>query len=313
MPDLCEELSAHRPPRPAAVAFGVFDGVHLGHKHLLASLLRSAGERNLAPVAVTLSNHPFSVLRPEVEVRMLTSLRERLQLLAASGVEHVASVTFTREVSLTSARDFMTTLRDCLGLQHFVAGPDMAVGHNREGTLPVLAMLGEELGYTLETASQFTLDGMSVHSTAVRKALDAGDIALANRLLGRRFTLDGPVVEGEGKGRGLLGFPTANIGVEPLQALPADGIYAAWLMMGDRKLPAAASIGHKPTFHEHWPTVVEAFVLDFEGDLYGEHVRLEFVERLRTQERFESVDALTAKMNDDVLRTRRILMDGQEA
>ena len=312
MPDLCEELSAHRPPRPAAVAFGVFDGVHLGHKHLLASLQRSAGERNLAPVAVTLSNHPFSVLRPEVKVRMLTSLRERLQLLGDSGVEDVASVTFTRELSLTSARDFMTTLRDCLGLQHFVAGPDMAVGHNREGTLPVLAMLGEELGYTLETVSQFTLDGMSVRSTAVRNALDAGDIALANRLLGRRFTLDGPVVEGEGRGEG-LGYPTANIGVEPLQALPADGIYAAWLTTGDLKLPAAASIGHKPTFHEHWPMVVEAFVLDFEGNLYGEHVRLEFVERLRTQERFESVDALAAKMDDDVLRTRRILMDGQEA
>ena len=207
MPDLCEELSAHRPPRPAAVAFGVFDGVHLGHKHLLASLLRSAGERNLAPVAVTLSNHPFSVLRPEVEVRMLTSLRERLQLLAASGVEHVASVTFTREVSLTSARDFMTILRDCLGLQHFVAGPDMAVGHNREGTLPVLAMLGEELGYTLETVSQFTLDGMSVRSTAVRKALDAGDIALANRLVGSQIHARWAGGGGRGQGKRTARLP----------------------------------------------------------------------------------------------------------
>ena len=312
MTGLCEELRAHRPAGPSAVAFGVFDGVHLGHQHVLRSLERSARERGLAPVVVTLSNHPLSVLRPDVQVRLLTSLRERLDLLRQSGPDVVAPVTFTRELSLLRPREFMGILKDCLGLEHFVAGPDFALGHNREGTMPVLTALGEELGYTIETADQFLLDGMPVRSTAIRESLRDGDTALAQGLLGRPFALDGPVVEGEGRGRGLLGYPTANIDVGPLQALPADGIYAARLYSGERKLPAAASIGSKPTFHDEGPTIVEAFVLDFDGNLYGEHVRLEFIQRIRGQEKFGSIDALVAKIEDDVAATRRILAAAQD-
>lgn len=313
MTDLCEELRARRPDRPAAVALGVFDGVHLGHRHIFAALKEAAERRGLAPVAVTLANHPFSVLRPDAEVRMLTSLHERMRLLSEAGLEAVVPITFTRDVSMLTPRAFMTALRDCLGLAHFVAGPDVALGRNREGTLPVLEALGEELGYTVESAPQFALDGAPARSAAVRGALDAGDIALAARMLGRPFVLDGPVVEGEGRGGGLLGYPTANVGVGPLQALPADGVYAAWLLRpgdasraGDR-LPAAVSIGHKPTFHESGLSVVEAFILDFDGDLYGEQVKLEFVERLRGQEKFADADTLIAAMRDDVERTRRIL------
>lgn len=313
MPDLCEELTAHRTDRPAAVAFGVFDGVHLGHRHVLAALVRAAEQRGLAPVAVTLANHPFSVLRPDVEVRMLTSLHERLSLLADSGVSAVVPVTFTKEVSLLTAREFMACLQDCLGMAHFTAGPDVTLGHNREGTLPVLMALRDELGYTMESVEQFMLDGASVRSTVIRQALDAGDIARAARMLGRPFALDGPVVEGERRGGGLLGYPTANVGVGPLQALPSDGVYAAWLLHGADRLPAAVSIGHKPTFHENGPSVVEAFILDFDGDLYGQQVKLEFVERLRGQEKFDGVDALIAAMRDDVARTRHILALQQEA
>lgn len=313
MPDLCEELTAHRPDRPAAVAFGVFDGVHLGHRHVLSSVVSAARRRGLVPVAVTLANHPLSVLRPDVQLRMLTSLEERLSLLADSGVQAVAPVTFTREVSLLTPRDFMTVLRDCLGMAHFAAGPDVTLGHNREGTLPVLTALGDELGYTMECVEQLTLDGEPARSTAIRQALDAGGVARAARMLGRPFALDGPVVEGEHRGGGLLGYPTANVGVGPQQAVPADGVYAAWLLHGTGRLPAAVSIGHKPTFHEDGPSVVEAFVLDFDGNLYGEQVKLEFVERLRGQEKFDGADALIAAMRDDVARTRRILALSQEA
>ena len=312
MPDLCEELTAHRPDRPVAVAFGVFDGVHLGHRHVLSTLVGAAKQRGLAPVAVTLSNHPFSVLRPDVQVRMLTSLHERLSLLADSGVAAVVPVTFTREVSLLTPREFMTALRDCLGMAHFAAGPDVTLGHNREGTLPVLTALGDELGYTVESVDQFTLEGEPARSTAIRRALDAGDLSRATRMLGRPFALDGPVVEGEGRGGGLLGYPTANLGVGPQQALPADGVYAAWLLHGTDRLPAAVSIGHKPTFHEGGPSVVEAFILDFDGELYGEQVKLEFVERLRGQEKFDGTDALIAAMRDDVARMRHILALPQE-
>ena len=313
MPDLCEELTAHRPDRPAAVAFGVFDGVHLGHRHVLATVVRTAEQRGLAPVAVTLANHPLSVLRPDVQLRMLTSLDERLSLLAESGVEAVVPVTFTREVSLLTPREFMTALRDCLGMAHFAAGPDVTLGHNREGTLPVLTALGDELGYTMECVEQLTLDGEPARSTAIRQALDTGDVARAALMLGRPFALDGDVIEGERRGGGLLGYPTANLGVGPQQAVPADGVYAAWLLHGPDRLPAAVSIGRKPTFHEGGPSVVEAFIIDFDGDLYGEQVNLEFVEWLRGQEKFDGVDALVAAMRDDVARTRRILGLPQEA
>lgn len=366
MTDLRQELTSKRPSKPAAAALGVFDGVHLGHRRLFAALVEAAEKRGLSPVALTLANHPLSVLRPDAEVRMLTSFHERMRLLSESGVEAVVPITFTREVAMLTPREFMTALRDCLGLAHFVAGPDVALGRNREGTLDVITELGAELGYTLESVGQFAVDGVPVRSAAVRAALQAGDVALAARLLGRPFVLDGPVVEGEGRGGGLLGYPTANVGVGPLQALPADGVYAAWLLRapdrlppanrlphadrlsandsppaadslrapdrlpsadrlpagnrlpsddrlpadrppaGDR-LPAAVSIGHKPTFHATGFSVVEAFVLDFEGDLYGEQVKLEFAARLRRQEKFPNADALIAAMQDDVERARRIL------
>lgn len=309
MTDLRQELISKRPSKPAAAALGVFDGVHLGHRRLFAALVEAAEKRGLSPVALTLANHPLSVLRPDAGVRMLTSFHERMRLLSESGVEAVVPITFTREVAMLTPREFMTALRDCLGLAHFVAGPDVALGRNREGTLDVITELGAELGYTLESVGQFAVDGVPVRSAAVRAALQAGDVALAARLLGRPFVLDGPVVEGEGRGGGLLGYPTANVGVGPLQALPADGVYAAWLLRappGDR-LPAAVSIGHKPTFHATGFSVVEAFVLDFEGDLYGEQVKLEFAARLRRQEKFPNADALIAAMQDDVERARRIL------
>ena len=311
--NLCEELKAGRPDGPAALTFGVFDGVHLGHLHIVRQLRDDARERGLTPVIVTLSNHPVSVLRPQVPLVLISSLKERLALLRASGVEHVIPVTFTRELSLYSAKEFMRALCDCVGLRHFVAGPDFALGHDREGTLPVLTSLGEELGYTVRTAGAFLLDGAPVRSTAVRQALSAGDIEAARRLLGRPFAVDGPVVEGEGRGEGLLGFPTANLGLGPLQALPADGIYATWLTADGERHPAATSVGIRPTFHEAGPRVVEAFVLDFAGNLYGRHVRIEFVKRLRGQERFDEVDGLVAQMRRDVEATREALAQAAAA
>ena len=202
MADFREELQAGRPDGPAALTFGVFDGVHLGHLHVLRQLRDDARERGLTPVIVTLSNHPLSVLRPQVPLVLISSLKERLALLRAAGIDHVIPITFTRELSRYSAREFMRTLCEDVGLRHFVAGPDFALGHDREGTMSVLGSIGEELGYTVRTAGSFSLDGAPVRSTAVRQALSAGDIEEAGRLLGRALALDGSVVEGGGRGGG---------------------------------------------------------------------------------------------------------------
>jgi riboflavin kinase / FMN adenylyltransferase len=305
--ELCDELTEGRPQGRVAATFGVFDGVHLGHRQLIDTLMASANARGMTPVVITLANHPLSVLRPALPVVLLTSLKERVDLLHAAGVAHVIPITFTVELSHLSPEQFMRALGDCLGMRHMVVGPDFAVGQDREGTLPVLESLGTVLGYTMEIAGHYALEGTSVRSSAVRKALAAGDLATVERFLGRRFALDGPVIEGEGRGGGLLGFPTVNVGLGPLQALPADGVYATWIEVDGERYASATSVGIKPTFHEEAPRVVESFILDYDGNLYGQPVRVEFVARLRDQEKFDSVDDLIAQMKLDVDLTREIL------
>lgn len=307
MADLCDELSVGRPAGPVAATFGVFDGVHLGHKHLMSTLIDAAAQRGMTPVVVTLANHPLSVLRPALPVVLLSSLKERIDLLHGAGVAHVIPITFTVELSHLSPEEFMRALCDCLGVRHMVVGPDFAVGQDREGTLPVLESLGTVLGYSLEVASHYELDGMSVRSSAVRKALAKGDLATVEHYLGRRFSLDGPVIEGEGRGGGLLGFPTINVGTGPLQALPSDGVYATWVEVDGERYASATSVGIKPTFHDEAPRVVESFILDYDGNLYGRPVRVEFVARLRDQEKFDDVDALIEQMTRDVEETRALL------
>jgi riboflavin kinase/FMN adenylyltransferase len=305
--DLCDELTEGRPSGAVAATFGVFDGVHLGHQHLIQTLVKTAAERGMTPVVITLANHPLSVLRPALPVVLLTSLNERLDLLHDAGVAHVIPITFTVELSHLSPEQFMRALCDCLGMRHMVVGPDFAVGQDREGTLPVLDTLGAVLGYSLEVAGHFELEGTSVRSSAVRKALANAELMTVERFLGRRFTLDGPVIEGEGRGGGLLGFPTVNVGLGPLQALPADGVYATWIEVNGERYASATSVGIKPTFHDDAPRVVESFILDYDGNLYGEPVRVEFVARLRGQEKFDSVDALIEQMKRDVEETRALL------
>ena len=307
MPDLCDELSEGRPKGPVAATLGVFDGVHLGHQHLMQTLVQAADQRGMTPVVITLANHPLSVLRPALPVVLLTTLKERIDLLHDAGVAHVIPITFTVELSHLSPDAFMRNLCDCLGVRHMVVGPDFAVGQDREGTLPVLETLGTVLGYSMEIASHYELEGTSVRSSAVRKALTAGDLPTVERFLGRRFTLEGPVIEGEGRGGGLLGFPTVNVGLGPLQALPADGVYATWIEVDGARYQSATSVGIKPTFHDDAPRVVESFILEYDGNLYGRPVRVEFVARLRDQEKFDSVDALIEQMKRDVEETKALL------
>ena len=307
MSSLHDELGTIGPLGPTAVTVGVFDGVHRGHVHVIDRLRRSADTRGLTVVVLTFANHPLTVLRPETPLVLLSPFSERLALLRACGVEHVTAITFTRELSHWSAEQFVTALKTALDMRHLVIGPDFALGHGREGTIPVLTGLGERLGFTVEAVEPLLLDGTAVNSTAIREALGAGDLEWAARCLGRPFSLSAPVERGEGRGGATLGFPTANLALDDAQALPADGIYAAWLDADGVRHASAASVGTKPTFHEHGDRTVEAFVLDFEGDLYGKQVRLEFVRRLRGQERFEDAEALAARIRRDVEETRAVL------
>lgn len=303
-----EELARFRPERDTILTIGVFDGVHLGHRHLIGQVVRQAQEQGALSAVVTLHPHPVTVLRPGTEVAYLTSLEERLGLIASLGVNLVVPVTFTLDLSRLTAREFVTLLRQHLRMAGMIVGHDFALGHGREGTPEVLQGLGKDLGFTVEVVSPLDESGTRVSSTAIRVALASGDVALANAFLGRPFTVRGTVIRGANRGR-MLGFPTANFAPEADLAIPADGIYATRAHLDRAVYNAATYVGTRPTF-EQSERLVEVYLMDFAGDLYGESLRVEWVDRVRGDMKFDSAEALTAQMERDVRQVRAILKAG---
>ena len=255
---------------------------------------------------VTFREHPAAVLSPRFEAQYLTSFEDRLELLNETKIDFVVPITFDRALSKLTAEEFVSLLQDRLRMVSLVVGPDFAMGRNREGTIERLSELGDEMGFTLKVVDGLQdAKGETVRSTTVRTALGEGEVERVAELLGRRFMLEGLVVSGEGRG-GKLGFPTANIAPPQGMAVPGDGIYAAFAHLEGKRLMTAISIGTKPTFGDH-DRAIEAFVLDFDGNLYGKSLRLEFVRRLRDQVKFDAVEALLEQVDRDVAETRRIL------
>jgi riboflavin kinase/FMN adenylyltransferase len=298
-----EELSHYAAGRPTAITLGVFDGVHWGHRHLIDGLKERAVARGLASGIVTLHPSPMQVLRPTVRVAYLTSLEERVELLRATGVDTVAPLTFTSEVAELSAFDFLSMLHGALDMHFLLMGPDNAFGRGREGTPARVAEIADELGFELEVLTQ-PLDGGDgrVSATAIRNAISEGDMEAAERLLGRAFSLRGPVVRGHERGR-TIGFPTANMAVTPDRALPAFGVYVTRSHVGGRSYPSATNIGINPTFDDAVPSV-ETYILDFEGDLYGRELRIELLHRLRGEVKFDGIEPLVAAIAADVAAVR---------
>jgi riboflavin kinase / FMN adenylyltransferase len=298
-----------RLPGGTVVTIGAYDGVHLGHRRLIGKVRQLAAERGCASAVVTFDRHPALIVRPESAPKLLTDLETRLQLLAETGVDYTLVMHFDEARSKEPADDFVrTVLVDCLAARLIVVGHDFHFGHNREGNVAFLERLGPELGFEVLGIDLFAAGEEAISSTRVRALLTAGDVAAAARLLGRPHLVRGTVARGDARGRE-LGFPTANVEIDGELCLPADGIYAGWYQRPDgARHPAAISLGRRPTFYEDAPTsLLEAYLLDFEGDLYGEPAAVEFVARLRGEERFDGVDALVAQMGRDVLAARTAL------
>jgi riboflavin kinase/FMN adenylyltransferase len=302
-----QELHRFHASSGTALTIGNFDGVHLGHQHLVRFLIERAKALGLQPGAVTLYPDPVRVLRPNEPMPYLTSLEERLELLHDLGLEIVVPLTFTSELAELSPRTFVGILREELNLGLLIMGPDNAFGRNREATPENMAALGRELGFGVEVMpAPLTSGGHSVvSSTSIRQALATGDLESVRRQLGRPYSLRGPVVKGDQRGR-TLGFPTANIGVTADRALPAYGIYATWAYLGEARYASVTSIGTRPTFEGVLPSV-ETFIFDFNRDIYDQILRIELVARLRPEIKFDSVAALVEEMNRDVARSREIL------
>ena len=306
MTALEDELAGARPERDTYLSIGVFDGVHLGHRHLLELLKGEAKRAGCAHGVVTFCNHPRTVLTPGASISYLTSVEERLRLLDDMGIETVAPITFTLEVSRLKAREFVGLLQRFLRMRGLVVGPDFALGNKREGTPEVLRALGKEMGFRVRVADEYQHGDAQVSSTAIRTALAQGDATTASHLLGRHFAITGEVVHGAGRGGSVLGYPTANVASNADLTLPKDGIYATWAYIDQRRYQAATSVGVRPTFDTGERTV-EAFILDFQGDLYDKRMRLEFVQRLRDEVAFESAEALKRQIEADVEQTRLVL------
>jgi riboflavin kinase / FMN adenylyltransferase len=301
-----------RPDEGTAVAIGVFDGVHLGHQHVLAEARRLAAERRALSAVVTFDRHPAAVVRPESAPKLLTDLEQRLELLAGLGMDLTYVVTFDEARSKESAEDFIeTVLVDCLAAKAVVVGADFHFGHQRRGNVELLRQVGRTAGFEVDGIELLASkeEGVeAISSTAIRAALAAGDLASANRMLGRPHEVRGVVTEGDRRGRE-LGYPTANVAVPADICLPADGIYAGWhVRPGGPAHPAAINLGRRPTFYADADTsLLETHLLDFEGDLYDEPARVRFVARLRDEVRFDSVDDLVRQMATDVDDARTVL------
>ena len=302
-----------RPPEGSAVTIGVFDGVHLGHQLLIGEARRLAAELGARSTVVTFDRHPAAVVRPESAPLLLTDLEHRIELLAATGVEATQIITFDEVRSKEAAEDFVTeVLVGCLGTRAVIVGADFHFGHNRSGDVALLTRMGAEHGFEVDgipLVASAAAQAQPVSSTAIRRALQDGDLLAANRMLGRPHEIRGTVQKGDARARE-LGMRTANIHLPMRLQLPADGIYAGTHTRANGAVhPAVISVGRRPTFYEEGgELLVESHLIDFDGDLYGEAAAVRFTDVVRLgQIRFESMDELAEQMQRDLGRARELL------
>lgn len=298
----------------SVLTIGAFDGVHLGHQAVIATVCGRARALDIPSAVVTFDVHPALVVRPESAPKLLTTLDDKLELLEGLGVDVVYIIEFDSDRASTTAEAFLRDVFvDRLGVVEVVVGSDFHFGKGREGTVQFLADHGAGLGFRVDGLDLVRHTGTAsehVSSTAIRRALVEGDVTEAGSMLGRFYSLSGTVVEGDKRGR-QIGFPTANIVLDELRARPANGVYAAWYLDagGDRRA-AAVNVGVRPTFYDDADAVVlEAHVLDFDADLYNSTATIEFVEFLRSERRFDGIEQLRTQLDVDIGRTRSVLAD----
>jgi riboflavin kinase / FMN adenylyltransferase len=293
---------------PSVVTIGFFDGVHLGHQEVIRRTVEVSGERDARSVAVTFDRHPREILTPGEEPRLLTTVERKASLIEACGIDVLVVLEFTKEFSQISAEDFVgDVLVGGLHAVHARVGANFTFGHHAAGNVQTLHEVGAPLGMTADEVGLFTIEGRVVSSSSIREALGAGDLAWPRTALGRRYAVDGEVVSGAGRGKG-LGYPTANLRTWPRLLLPGQGIYAGIAELEDgSRYVAAIDVGTNPTFGSE-PLHVEAFLLDFPDDeLRGDTLTVEFWERLRDEVKFDSVERLVGAIADDVQRTRSLV------
>jgi riboflavin kinase/FMN adenylyltransferase len=305
--DLFDDLAKISRQEETVLTIGAFDGVHRGHQALIGVVVSRARTAGRRAALITFHPHPAVVLAPDRAPRYLTTPGEKVAMLEGLGLDLVILLPFDRQVAATPARDFVEMLSARLNLQELWVGPDFALGRDREGDIPYLRALGQELGYELHVFEPVLEGDQVVSSSRIRALLRQGDVEGAARLLGRYPSLSGEVVVGARRGRS-LGFPTANLEVRPERAVPADGVYAVFAILGAERYPAVANVGVRPSF-DNGQRTVETHIFDFNQDIYGCDLVVEFVARLRDERRFRDIDDLVVQMGEDSRLARQLLAD----
>jgi len=300
-----EELAGLSPKKDMLLTIGVFDGVHLGHKYLLSQLTERARQQDLLSGVVTFRQHPREMLSSQIKLPFLTDLAERTNLLRSEGIEAIITLSFTSELAQLSARQFVGLLKKYLRMRGLVIGPDFTLGRNQEGNIDNLRTLGQDMDFTVTVVSPIMINGEVVSSTVIRNALANGDMKKVLNLTGRPFSLNGRVTSGVGRGLE-LGFPTANLDIAPEQALPTDGVYATLAYIDGKTYQSMTNIGGRPTFGNNQRTV-EVYVLAYHNALYGRELKIDIMERLRGEKKFDTTDKLKKQITEDIKQGRAIL------
>lgn len=300
------------PNERAVITIGAYDGVHRGHQAVIAEVRRLSAELGARSVVVTFDQHPATVVRPESAPRLLTDLDQKLELLEATEVDATLLVSFDAEQAREEPADFVQrVLVEQLRTVAVVVGEDFHFGYQRRGNVALLRELGAAADFEVRPLELVArTDGVeeAVSSTAIRRALAGGDVEVAGQLLGRDFEVRGVVVQGDQRGR-LLGFPTANVEVPAVICLPADGVYVGWYEGPDGSVhPCAMNLGRRPTFYEHANvSLLEAHLIDYDGDLYGQAARVRFTHFLRSERKFDGIDSLISQLKHDIDHARTVL------
>jgi riboflavin kinase / FMN adenylyltransferase len=294
-----------RPLPPGWLTIGSFDGVHRGHVKVLKRMLRLAHREGSPTTVMTFDPHPRCVLAPDTCPLSLTTVDEKAAVLAELGIDNLVVMPFTHKLSQLTATEFMDRTTARIPLKGLVIGYDFALGHQRRGDKAFLEHYGAAHGFEVDVITPHSAEGHVISSSLIRAALLEGQVARAARLLGRHYSISSFVEHGTGTGS-RIGFPTANLAITPNKLVPKNGVYAVWVDIAGNTFPGALNAGYRPTFGENRLTV-EAFIFDFNRDIYREEVRVRFVQRIRDEKKFESPAALVKQIEKDVARARTIL------
>ncbi|MBR49030.1 MAG: hypothetical protein CL734_02225 [Chloroflexi bacterium] len=299
------DLKQHEVKKESLLAIGVFDGVHLGHQHLFNHLINTAKDHQLLSGVLTFKNHPATVLNSNFKPQLITSPVEKIKLIESTGIDFVVPITFDKSLANLSAKSFIELIQKHLSMKGISVGPDFHMGANREADVSKLQNMGLKMGFFVNIPTLYEKTGIPVRSTSVRNSLMSGNVKLANSILGRNFSLSGRIVKGFQRGKE-LGFPTANLSFDENQLIPENGIYATKVYLKNITYNGATSIGTNPTFQNQHKTI-ETFIINFNQDIYGESIKLEFIDKIRDEQSFKSVESLIIQMKEDVQKIQQIL------